>query len=136
MKKKSSESIGTYADIFFDAMTFNATPLNICEINCTSKSVQPIKALLIRGGIKSYVGLSTSPEIVQKMKNEGCKRLTALLIKNDEDIIHSLDELKEKGHGRVIIINYPESFKEKAKEYERLANERGLDFKPYPLLTQ
>jgi hypothetical protein len=132
MKERTSESTGMYTDIFFDAITFNVKPLNICEIDCTSKSIQPIKSLKIRGGIKSYFGLSTNPEEVQRMKNAG---LDVRLIQGDDDIIRNLDELKEKESVRIIMVNYPKELKEKVMVYRKLARERGLDFRVYPSLN-
>jgi hypothetical protein len=121
--RKKEELNEADIDLILNCITFSTRKINLYGINCTSESIIPVKRALRERRIKSYLGLSTDEKEVQKMENGG---LSALLIKGDEDVIRSLDALKKPGNGVVMMIDYSPEFNDKAKEYKKLANERGL----------
>ena len=105
--------------------------LNIYEIDCHEKSARAFQRALKEERISSYTGVSTSEEEAWKMRRRG---LLGYLINGDKDIIHDLDALKEAGHGVVVMLGLPETSPEKANEYKREAEKRGLKVVAYPPL--
>jgi hypothetical protein len=105
--------------------------LNIYDIECREKSAMAFQKAFKEGRIKSYTGVSRDEEEVCKIRG---KKLISFLILDDKEILRDLDTLKAIGHGVVVMLGLPETSPEKAIEYKREAEKRGLKVVVYPPL--
>jgi len=118
-------------ELLLNCIAFGKKRKNVYEIFCTGDSISAVNMILRQGRIKSYRGASPDVQEVQRVRGGG---LDASLILRNEDVIRELDALKEKGNGVVMMVGFPETLRQKAEEYKRLADERNLKVMAYPPL--